>query len=235
MPSDDEEVVRTVLELHDVRRDYGDRTVVRSATLGVPPGQCVALVGDNGSGKSTLLRVAAGREPATSGEVLFCGAALDADSAEARTRIATVMDAGAFYPDLTVREHLMLVALAHGMGSTDADAVIERTLKDHRLTDHADALPTSLSSGQSQALLLSAAFVRPHDVLILDEPEQRLDAQARADLVRKLANHRDQGATILVATHHQGISSIANRTYRLRNGVLEPLAGGHAAEEEPFG
>ncbi|MET7934804.1 ABC transporter ATP-binding protein [Streptomyces sp. NPDC005322] len=207
-----------LLRLTDVSRTYGDRQVLRSATLDVAPGECVVLMGDNGSGKSTLLRLASGRERPTSGEVLFDGEPIDEDDAVTRARVATVMDPGAHYPDLTVREHLMLVALAHGLGEGAEDAV-EAVLEEHRLSGHGDVLPSALSSGQTQALLLAAAFVRPHDLLVLDEPEQRLDGHARQELARRLAAHRDRGTAILVATHHDTLRAVADRVLMLDGGA----------------
>jgi ABC-type multidrug transport system ATPase subunit len=208
---------RALLQLTAVSRSYGDRLVLDSISLRVRLGECVVLVGDNGSGKSTLLRVASGREMPSSGTVLFDGEPIDEDSLAVRARIATVMDSGAYYPDLTVREHLMLAALAHGLGA-DADAAVETVLEEHRLTDHANVLPSALSSGQTQALLLAAAFVRPHDVLILDEPEQRLDTHARQELAQRLAVHRDGGIAVIVATHHHSLSAIADRVFALDGG-----------------
>lgn len=216
-----------LLRLTDVSRSYGDRQVLREVTLAVAPGECVVLMGDNGSGKSTLLRLASGRERPTSGEVLFGGRPIDEDDPVTRARVATAMDPGAHYPDLTVREHLMLVALAHRLGE-EADEAVDAVLEEHRLSGHADVLPSALSSGQTQSLLLAAAFVRPHDLLVLDEPEQRLDGHARQELARRLAVHRDRGTAILVATHHEVLAAVADRVLRLDGG--SPVAA-----ESPIG
>ncbi|WP_309302179.1 ABC transporter ATP-binding protein [Streptomyces sp. NBRC 110611] len=210
-----------LLRLADVSRSYGDSDVLRSVTLEVAPGEIVALRGDNGSGKSTLLRLACGRERPTAGSVLFGDEPLDEDTPAARTRIATVMDTGAHYPDLTVHEHLMLMALSHGLGAA-AEAAVADVLEEHHLAGHADVLPSALSSGQLQALALSAAFVRPHDLLILDEPEQRLDVHARQELADRLAAHRDGGAAVLLATHHDVLSAVADRVYVMDGGLLSP-------------
>ncbi|MEV5985551.1 ABC transporter ATP-binding protein [Streptomyces sp. NPDC052051] len=217
------------MELVDVSRSYGDRTVLDHVSLVVNPGECVSLVGENGSGKSTLLRLAAGRESPTEGSVLFDGQVIDEDSAEIRARVASVMDAGAFYPDLTVREHLRLVALSHGMG-TSADAEVERVLRAHRLEEQAGQVPSALSSGQTQALLLAAAFVRPHDLLILDEPEQRLDSGARRELARLIAARRASGTAVLMATHHQALNEVADRVVELGTGAAV-FASADAATE----
>uniref|UniRef100_UPI000CD4AF84 ATP-binding cassette domain-containing protein n=2 Tax=unclassified Streptomyces TaxID=2593676 RepID=UPI000CD4AF84 len=189
-----------LLVLDRLVHGYGDRRVLRSVSLTVAPGECVAVLGHNGCGKTTLLRLAAGRETPTEGGVWFGGGPLDEDDPGTRARIATVLDAAAHYPDLTVREHLLFVALAHGLGEA-SEAAVAGVLADHLLDGHADALPSSLSSGQTQALLLAAAFVRPHELLLLDEPEQRLDTRARRALGDRLLAHKARGAAVLMASH----------------------------------
>ena len=208
-----------LLELNDVARTYGDRDVLDGVSLRLHRGECVSLVGENGSGKSTLLRIAAGRDTPTEGSVLFDGHPIDEDSPEVRGRVASAMDTGAFYPDLTVREHLQLVALSHGMGNA-AEAAVERVLTAHRLEARASQVPSALSSGQTQALLLATAFVRPHDLLILDEPEQRLDPSARRQLAELIAAHRDSGTAVLMATHHQVLNDVADHIVELGSGTM---------------
>ncbi|MFI6344955.1 ATP-binding cassette domain-containing protein [Streptomyces sp. NPDC050560] len=210
--------VPPLLELKDVVRAYGDQVVLDGVNLRLHPGECVCLIGENGSGKSTLLRVAVGRDTPGEGSVLFDGRPLDEDSPEVRARVSSAMDAGAFYPDLTVREHLRLVTLSHGMGAAAEDAV-ERVLAAHRLTARADHLPSALSSGQRQALLLAVAFVRPHDLLVLDEPEQRLDEGARRRLAELIATHRDAGTAVLMASHHRVLNEAADRVVDLGAGA----------------
>lgn len=190
-----------LLALTGVSRSYGPLQALKPVDLTVLQGQCIALLGVNGSGKSTLLRIAAGRDTPSSGRVSYCGRPLREDSLVARAEIAVAGEAASTYPDLTVREHLMLVAVAHGRGAK-APGLVDRTLAECRLTDHGNALPGSLSSGQRQALQLAAVLVRPRRVLILDEPEQRLDPGARRWLANLLIREKEAGAAVLVATHH---------------------------------
>ncbi|WP_372408757.1 ATP-binding cassette domain-containing protein [Streptomyces luteireticuli] len=216
---------RALLRLAGAGRSYGDREVLRSVTLDLVPGECTALVGDNGAGKSTLLRLACGRERPTSGDVLLDGEPLEEDSPVTRARVATVLESGSHYPDLTVREHLMLIAVAHGLGR-DADDAVDRVLADHRLTHHAGSLPSALSSGQTQALVLASAFVRPHDLLVLDEPEQRLDSRARGELAERLSAHKKRGVAVLIATHDAELAAaVADHVLTLEDGraVVTPV------------
>ena len=199
------------------RRYDGGLAALHPLDLAVAPGQCVALLGPNGSGKSTLLRLAAGRDQPTTGSIRFAGEPLREESLHARARIAVVGDATGCYPDLTVREHLLLVAVGHGVA--DPHTWVARALADRRLTEKAAALPSSLSSGQFQALLLASALVRPRDLLVLDEPEQRLDPQARADLAARIQAETGDGVAVLLATHHTDLAlAVASHVLLLEDG-----------------
>ena len=167
-----------LLVLAGVSRRYGEREVLAPIDIAVGAGECVALMGPNGSGKSTLLRIAADQDRPTSGKVTFAGSPLLGDDMRARARIAISGDGVSYYPDLTVREHLELVATAHGAGK-HTDRLVAAAVRECRLDDRADAVPTALSSGQVQALQLAAMLVRPRELMVLDEPEQRLDPEAR--------------------------------------------------------
>jgi ABC-2 type transport system ATP-binding protein len=209
-----------LLALTGVSRSYGPLQALKPVNLTVLPGQCIALLGVNGSGKSTLLRIAAGRDTPTAGRVSYRGQPLREDALIARTEIAVAGEASSTYPDLTVREHLMLVAVAHG-GGAEAPGLVDRTLAECRLSDHGNALPGSLSSGQRQALQLAAVLVRPRRVLILDEPEQRLDPGARKWLAGLLVSEKAAGTAVLLATHHVELAeAVADEAVVLLDGEV---------------
>ncbi|MFF7729949.1 ATP-binding cassette domain-containing protein [Streptomyces sp. NPDC008001] len=216
-----------LLRLRGVSRTYGQRKALLPLDLDLEPGTCTALFGHNGSGKSTLLRIASGRDEPTSGTAKFAGRKISEDDPEVRARVAVVGDTVATYPDLTVREHLELVTVAHAV--EDADAWIDEVLADRRLSGHAQALPGSLSSGQLQSLLLAAALVRPRDLLVLDEPEQRLDPDARVRLAELLNGEKRDGVAVLLATHQAGLAeTVADRMIALEDGRV--IAEGPPAE-----
>jgi len=206
-----------LLRLEGVSRTYGEFTALAPVDLDLAPGECVALMGPNGSGKSTLLRIAAGRDRPTTGTVSFDGRPLVEEDLHARARIAVVGDSTGCYPDLTVREHLTLVAVGHGVG--DPHTWVDWALADRHLTEKADALPSSLSSGQLQALLLASALVRPRELLVLDEPEQRLDPGARRGLATRIEAETADRVAVLIATHHTDIArAVAQRVILLEDG-----------------
>ncbi|WP_405586275.1 ABC transporter ATP-binding protein [Streptomyces sp. NBC_01190] len=208
-----------LLRLRKVSRTYGARVALRPLDLELRAGRCTALFGHNGSGKSTLLRIASGRDAPTTGEVLFAGRRMSEDDPEVRARVAVVGDTVACYPDLTVREHLELVTVAHAVD--DAAGWIDQVLADRRLLEHAHALPSALSSGQMQSLLLASALVRPRDLMVLDEPEQRLDPGARERLAELLSAEKRDGVAVLLATHQADLAiAVADHMVALEDGQV---------------
>jgi ABC-type multidrug transport system ATPase subunit len=209
-----------LLTLTAVSRSYGERLALTPVDLALSAGRCIAVMGANGSGKSTLLRIAAGRDAPTTGQVIYAGRVLTQDDLVVRTEIAVVGDMVSAYPDLTVREHLQLVAVAHGAGR-DRDELVDQALKECRLHDHATALPGSLSSGQLQALHLAVVLVRPRRMMVLDEPEQRLDPAARRWLAGLLRAEKEAGAAVLMATHHTDLAAaVADHVIVLSDGAV---------------
>lgn len=209
-----------LLALAGVSRRYGDRLALAPADLTLDAGQCTAVLGANGSGKSTLLRIAAGRDAPTSGQAGYRGRPLTEDDLVVRTEIAVVGDMVSAYPDLTVREHLQLVAVAHGAGR-DTAGLVDRALAECGLDGHDDALPGSLSSGQLQKLHLAAMLVRPRKLLVLDEPEQRLDPVARRWLAGLVGRQTAAGVAVLMATHHTELAvAVASHVIVLSEGEI---------------
>jgi ABC-type multidrug transport system ATPase subunit len=189
----------TLLELSDLVVGYGGNAVCPPVSLTLAPGDVVAVIGTNGTGKSTLLRTVLGLQEPLSGTVRAFGRAVDERERGFRSRVAGVLDDDAFFPGVTVREHLVLTARGHGV--PDAGAVTDHVLDHVGITGHSGAMPHTLSSGQRRRFLLASALVRPRDLLVLDEPEQRLDTAMRARLGDTLRAEADAGTAVLFATH----------------------------------
>jgi ABC-2 type transport system ATP-binding protein len=188
-----------LLSATDLSVGYGGEPVCAPVTLSVSTGSAVALVGPNGAGKSTVLQTMVGLLPPLAGTVAFVGRPVDERDADFRRAVAGVLDDDAFFPSLTGEEHLLLTARAHGVA--DADQVVAAQLADFGLTDRAGALPSALSSGQRRRLALAGALVRPARLLVLDEPERRLDSTMRRVLADRLAALVAAGGTVLFASH----------------------------------
>lgn len=192
-------VVGDVLVADRLLVGYAGRPVCGEASFGISPGKVLAMVGFNGAGKSTVARTLAGRQAALAGEVRLLGLPVVPDSVAFRRQVAVVFDEDVFFPSLTVREHLLLVARGHALDAPE-DAV-DAELDFFGLSERSDVVPDMLSSGQRRRLLLAAAFIRPSVLLVLDEPEQRLDPVMRDALARRVRRRSDAGTAVVLVTH----------------------------------
>ncbi len=182
---------------------YAERRVVDDLSFSATGGRAVALVGPNGSGKTTVLRCLVGAVSPTAGSVALAGEPVDERSATQRRVVAALLDDVDFFPDLSVVEHLDLLARAHG--DHDPDDLVDGLLDELGLTPAADQLPGSLSSGQRRRLALASVFVRPRRLLVLDEPEQRLDTAGVDWLADRLVAEKAEGTAIVFASHRPAL------------------------------
>jgi ABC-2 type transport system ATP-binding protein len=209
-----------VVSVRGLRVGYGSIVVLADIELTVTAGQIVAVTGVNGVGKSTLLTCLAGLHRPAAGTMLVLGGAPRDDRAFWRA-VALVGDQPTWYPGLTVREHLELIRLSHQPlrgWCLPADELIDF----FGLAARADASPLDMSSGQRQRLLLAAALARPSRLLLLDEPEQSLDAGFRLELAALLREgYADNGGTVIMATHDADFALAAGaREVRLSDGTI---------------
>ena len=145
----------TILKVSGLRRAFGPNTIFDKFNLEVRTGEAIALTGRNGAGKSTLLRCLVGADRPDDGSVQVCGNPMSEASPEIRRDVATVIDDLDFFPDLSVVEHLDLLARAHGIA--DPDDVVDEVLEEVQLVPQSGQLPGTLSSGQRRRL----AWPRP--------------------------------------------------------------------------
>jgi ABC-2 type transport system ATP-binding protein len=186
------------VEVSGLHVSYGSTPVLVDVGLVVPAGGAVCVTGENGIGKSTLLRCVSSLQQADSGTIRVFGGE-PGDTPDFWRAVVTTVEPPTWYPGLTAREHAELVCRAHGQDPDDAG--IDEALDRFGLTAQADAIPPSLSSGQKQRLTLVLALLRPSSLLILDEPEQRLDQEGRAAVAAMLADYVASGGSLLMASH----------------------------------
>jgi ABC-2 type transport system ATP-binding protein len=202
------------LRVQGLTRRFGDVDVVKGLDFDLRAGKAIALVGRNGAGKSTVLRCVSAADVPTSGTIELDGVLVDERSPHTRRDMAVVMDDMDFFPDLSVVEHLDLFARAHAV--PDAEAVVDAVLHEVRLVPQSAQLPGTLSSGQRRRLALASAFVRPRRMLVLDEPEARLDEAGLAWLVERLQREKADGLGILLASHDASlVAAVADRVLNL--------------------
>jgi ABC-2 type transport system ATP-binding protein len=192
-----------LLTVAGLSRNFGQFPVLSELDLEVGWGEAVAVIGPNGSGKTTLLRCVAGADKPSAGTVELCGRPLREPSPAMRRQVASLVEDIEFFADLSVREHLALLMCAHGDDAPDEHAA--QLLAEAGLAAAADQLPAGLSSGQRRRLALATCFARPRILLLLDEPEQRLDRAGRRWLAARLLAEKGAGRGVLFASHDRAL------------------------------
>ncbi|WP_162903852.1 ABC transporter ATP-binding protein [Leucobacter sp. wl10] len=201
-----------VLEARGVSVEIDGATLLSPTSIGLAPGECVAVRGPNGAGKTTLLRVLAGRLRPSSGSAALAVAGddvpIDERRPEVRRHVAALIGPPTLYPDLTLRDQLALIEAAWVGASAGGRIPVWNGLGVEALAAFgieglAGRFPHELSSGQRQLVSLAVTFARPCSVLLLDEPEQRLDPDRRALVGRAIRATRERGVAIAFASHDE--------------------------------
>lgn len=184
-----------------VTKRIGATTLLQPCDLQAEPGSILVLRGPNGSGKSTLLQLLSGRMVPTSGTVTLDGGPVDERDPDIRRAMSVLIGQPAVYRELTLTDHLILIDATWG-GERATSAARALDLLTTLQIDHlADRFPAELSSGQQQLFHLSLVLHRPGRLLLLDEPEQRLDTAKRTLVTDLLAARAEAGATLVMACH----------------------------------
>ncbi|MFD9889517.1 ATP-binding cassette domain-containing protein [Amycolatopsis sp. NPDC059027] len=189
----------------------GDVWLFDELDFSVDPGECAVIVGPNGAGKSTLLRCLYGMQKPQRGRVLVDGAPPDERKVAFRRKVSVLLDDSDFFAELTPVQHLELLAGTFGADLGDFRALIA----DAGLEERAEVTAGSFSAGQRRRLLLLGATARPHQVLILDEPERALDVAGKEWLVELIGRSTAAGAAVVLATHHPPLLEAADSVLEL--------------------
>mgnify|MGYP005839902787 CR=1 FL=1 len=185
------------LEVKNLRKSYGDDTVVDDINLAIKPGELVGLVGPNGAGKSTTLNMICGILPPDSGIVLVDGLNPTENPTKFRSKIAFVPERPGLHPNVACYDFLRFTADAHQKPESEIGPCA--LLAGCRTYLHK---PMSvLSRGQRQAVYLAAAFIAQPTLLVLDEPTVGLDPLQQKNILAALRTFCDNGGSVLLSTH----------------------------------
>ncbi len=190
------------LEIHDLRKSYGDVEALQGVSLSVPEGSFFGLLGPNGAGKTTFINVLVGLVRSSGGEAAVFGHDVEDDYREARDRIGLApqeFNVDRFFPIREVLEHK---AGYHGVPPEEASRRADEALKEVGIWDKRDTRFDWLSGGMKRRFMLARALVTQPDLLILDEPTAGVDVQLRRDLWDLVTDLNDRGTTILLTTHY---------------------------------
>ncbi|CQR24307.1 multidrug ABC transporter ATPase [Streptococcus varani] len=190
-----------MLEVKNISGGYANIPVLKDVSFQVANGELVGLIGLNGAGKSTTIKEIIGLLTPYQGQIFIDGQSLQGDVESYRKKIGFIPETPILYEELTLKEHLEVVALAYDLEWDQAFSSVEKLLKIFRLDEKLEWFPVNFSKGMKQKVMIIAAFMVNPSLLIVDEPFLGLDPVAIQDLTDLLAQEKAKGTSILMSTH----------------------------------
>ncbi len=188
-----------MIEVRNLVKRYGLKTVLRGLNFEVQPGEFVALLGPNGAGKTTFLRILASLSQPTLGQVRVAGYSLPRESAAVRARLGILSHMPLLYGDLTAEENLRFYGRLYGV--QDLPNRITEVLELTGLLRRRNDLVRTFSRGMQQRLAIGRAVLHDPEVMLFDEPYTGLDQDASAMLDELLKTVAAQGRTVVMTSH----------------------------------
>ena len=213
------------LELRGVIKRFGDVTVCDGIDLDVEQGQMVCLIGASGAGKSTLLRCINLLEPVEDGAIYLDGediAEPGLNPQKVRARIGMVFQSFNLFPHMTALENVMLAPrCVHVKSRDELRSEVEELFTKFGLADRIDNYPDQLSGGQQQRVAIVRALAMRPEVMLFDEITSALDPQLVGEVLDVLLMLKNQGMTMVLATHEMGFArEAADKVCFLQSGRI---------------
>lgn len=212
-----------MIKLENVQKYYGEHKVLKGINLEVQKGEFISIMGSSGSGKSTLLNLIGGMDRPEKGKILIDGKDISEYTDEQltlyrRKMIGFIFQFFNLLPNITVFENISIPLLLNG--KEDREKVIAY-IKRVDLQGKEHQYPYQLSGGEQQRVAIARALINNPEIILADEPTGSLDSENGRkimDLIQRLI--QDAKRTVILVTHESYIAECANRTVRIKDGML---------------
>ena len=213
------------LELASVGKSFEDKVVLRDIDLAVQEHEVVCLIGSSGSGKSTLLKCVDLLVPIDEGAILLDGREISGPEVNPNTirqKMGIVFQAFNLFPHMSVVDNITLgPRKVHGLSKDAAEARATDLLDRFGLIDKMHDYPDRLSGGQQQRVAVIRALATEPDLMLFDEITSALDPELVAEVLNVIRGLKDEGMTMLIATHEMGFArDVADRVCFLDGGLI---------------
>ena len=217
-----------MLEVRDLRKRFGDLTVLDGVSLRVEKGDVTAVIGPSGGGKTTLLRCVNFLEKADGGTLIFDGNSYDLRTVSKRDMAAVRMKTGFVFQNFNLFSNKTAIQnvtegliIARRMPKDQANAVAMRALDRVGLRDRADHYPSQLSGGQQQRVAIARGLVSNPEIIYFDEPTSALDPELIGEVLAVMRDLAASGMTMLVVTHEMRFArEVSSRVIFMENGGI---------------
>lgn len=213
------------IEISGIKKHFGEGEsrvdVLNGIDVGIEKGEICVLLGPSGSGKSTLLNIIGGIDSADEGYIMVNGEKTEDMSEKSLTQyrrkhLGYVFQMYNLIPNLNIKENVEI-----GAYLSDKPLDTDEILKVLGLYEHRHKLPNQLSGGQQQRTSIGRAIIKNPDILLCDEPTGALDYKTSKEILKLIEDvNRKYGCTVIMVTHNDAITGMADRVIKLRDGVI---------------
>ncbi|MFM2096484.1 MAG: putative transporter ATP-binding protein YbhF, partial [Planctomycetota bacterium] len=190
-----------VVETHELTKRFGEFTALDSLTISLQRGQILGFIGPNGAGKTTAIKILVGLMRPTSGTARIAGADCVRDARRIKRLVGYMPDRFGSYDNMRVREYLDFFGAVFGISKRERTRRIDEVLETTGSTYMQDRFVESLSHGMQQRIGVARTLLHDPEVMILDEPANGLDPDARIEMRELLLRLASYGKTLIVTSH----------------------------------
>nr|WP_314045547.1 amino acid ABC transporter ATP-binding protein [uncultured Leptotrichia sp.] len=214
-----------VIEIKNIRKDFGNRTVLKDVNFNVHEGEVVSIIGSSGSGKSTLLRCINLLETPTSGQILIHGKDVlsgDVPLVELRKKVGMVFQQFNLFNNLSVLDNCVIGQMkVLKRTREEAEKVAKEFLGKVGMSRFINAKPSQISGGQKQRVAIARALSMEPEVLLFDEPTSALDPEMVGEVLKVMKDLAQSGLTMIVVTHEMDFAhDVSSRVVFMDQGII---------------
>lgn len=214
-----------VIEIKNIRKDFGNRTVLKDINFNVHEGEVVSIIGSSGSGKSTLLRCINLLETPTSGQILIHGKDVlngDVPLVELREKVGMVFQQFNLFNNLSVLDNCVIGQMkVLKRTRQEAEKVAKKFLGKVGMSRFINAKPSQISGGQKQRVAIARALSMEPEVLLFDEPTSALDPEMVGEVLKVMKDLAQSGLTMIVVTHEMDFAhDVSSRVVFMDQGII---------------
>lgn len=226
MTMQDKSTNQVLIEVKDLCKSFGEHDVLKGINTTISRGDVIAIIGPSGCGKSTFLRSLNLLETPTSGVIKFEGTDItdkSVDINKMREKIGMVFQQFNLFPNMTIKQNIMLAPVKLGkMTKDEAAAKADELLARIGLSEKADLYSPQLSGGQKQRIAIIRALAMNPDVMLFDEPTSALDPEMVGEVLALMKDLAESGMTMVIVTHEMGFArEVANRVMFINDGIIQ--------------
>ncbi|EDW20809.1 ABC transporter ATP-binding protein [Bacillus pumilus] len=221
-----------MLNVHNIKKYYEDKQVLKGITFHLKKGESFGLLGPNGAGKSTLIGILTGLIHATSGTITIEGIDVKKETKKAQQMIGIVPQEIALYLHLTAKENLMFWGRMYGLKGKELKSRVQETLELIGLKDRANDQVKVFSGGMKRRVNIGCAILHQPKLLIMDEPTVGIDPQSRSHILETVKTLNGEGMTIIYTSHYmEEVEFLCERMAIMDHGSIIALGDQHELSE----